>query len=165
MCYHGDMKKCKRCEEEKPLDYFSVDKARKDGFSRYCKPCKSVYQKDYYNRNKRKYLDQIYERRKDRKTETIILLIGYFREHPCVDCGETDPIVLEFDHQRDKKCNVAELVGAGYSWESILKEIEKCEVCCRNCHTRRAAKQQNWQMLNYIKPEWTNQVESQPSQG
>lgn len=67
-------------------------------------------------------------------------LIDYFAVHPCVDCGETDPIVLEFDHQRDKRFDVAGGI-TGRSWEEVLEEIEKCEVVCGNCHRRRTAKQ------------------------
>jgi len=55
---------------------------------------------------------------------------------PCADCGlKYDPHVMDFDHIRGKKkANVSELIGDGYSWETILTEIAKCVLRCSNCH-------------------------------
>ncbi len=53
--------------------------------------------------------------------------------------AKTDPVVLEFDHLRDKKFGIA----AGLrdrEWQSVLDEMAKCEVVCANCHRRRTAK-------------------------
>ena len=66
-------------------------------------------------------------------------IIEYFRANPCIDCGETDPLVLEFDHLRDKKFEVSQAFY-GRSWQSILDEIAKCYVVCANCHRRRTAR-------------------------
>ena len=54
----------------------------------------------------------------------------------CVDCGYNEhAIALQFDHVRGiKKSNVSDLIRRDYSWKTILKEIEKCEVRCSNCH-------------------------------
>lgn len=52
----------------------------------------------------------------------------------CVDCGIKNHIVLDFDHLRDKKYNVSQMVRDGFPWKQIKKEIEKCEVVCANCH-------------------------------
>ena len=52
----------------------------------------------------------------------------------CVDCGECNPIVLDFDHLKDKKYNVSRMIHDGFSWKAIKKEIEKCQVVCANCH-------------------------------
>jgi len=52
----------------------------------------------------------------------------------CVDCGEKNPIVLDFDHLRDKKYNISRMIHDGFFWKAILKEISKCEVVCGNCH-------------------------------
>jgi hypothetical protein len=54
------------------------------------------------------------------------------------DCGETDPLVLEFDHLGDKSFNIAKGIR-DHSWQSVLDEIRKCEVVCANCHRRRTA--------------------------
>jgi hypothetical protein len=66
--------------------------------------------------------------------------------HPCVDCGESDTIVLEFDHViGEKKYNIADVIRSGRNWQSIIEEIEKCEVRCANCHRRATAKRGgNW---------------------
>jgi hypothetical protein len=62
-------------------------------------------------------------------------------EHPCTDCGESDPVVLEFDHldAGTKSFNIGQALPHR-NWESILEEIEKCEVVCRNCHRRRESR-------------------------
>ena len=52
----------------------------------------------------------------------------------CMDCGETNPIVLDFDHLHDKKYNISRMIHDGFSWKAIKKEIEKCEIVCANCH-------------------------------
>lgn len=55
----------------------------------------------------------------------------------CADCGEMDPIVLEFHHRdpAEKKFNVAS--ARGKSVPQLVSEIEKCDVVCANCHRRR----------------------------
>jgi hypothetical protein len=77
------------------------------------------------------------------RAQNRINLLDYFLTHPYVDCGESDPVVLEFDHLRDKSYNVSALLRA-WSWNRVLQEIEKCEVVCANCHKRRTAKQFGW---------------------
>ena len=81
-------------------------------------------------------------------------MLRYLREHPCVDCGEADPIVLDFDHRdREHKVDsVMKLVLSGYGWETILAEIAKCDVRCANCHRRRTAVQLGWFKLNGEEP-------------
>jgi hypothetical protein len=73
-------------------------------------------------------------------------LFGYFSTHPCVDCGEADPIVLEFDHieKETKLAAVSELVWLQRPWRIILEEIKKCEVRCANCHRRKTAKERGY---------------------
>ena len=71
--------------------------------------------------------------------ERFIFLMAYFRDHPCADCGETDPVVLEFDHLRDKKFVIAAGIR-NRNWNDVLDEIAKCDVVFANCHRRRTAK-------------------------
>lgn len=68
----------------------------------------------------------------------------YLATHPCVDCGETDIVVLEFDHQRDKVGAITVMVNKPCGWDTIKAEIEKCLVRCANCHRRKTAKEQGW---------------------
>lgn len=70
-----------------------------------------------------------------------MLLFEYLQHHPCSDCGESDPLVLEFDHVLgEKRYNLGDLPSRYSSWETIQAEIAKCEVRCANCHRRITAK-------------------------
>ena len=63
-------------------------------------------------------------------------LEDYKKTQRCSKCPENDFRVLEFHHiNDDKEFNVSEMT-AGFSVENILKEINKCEVVCSNCHKR-----------------------------
>tara|TARA_B100001059_G_C17345016_1_gene337761 strand:- start:65 stop:385 length:321 start_codon:yes stop_codon:yes gene_type:complete len=67
---------------------------------------------------------------------------AYLANHPCVDCGEDDIRVLEFDHidPSQKEFNISRGVADGRGLKSIKSEIEKCEVRCCNCHRIRTIK-------------------------
>jgi hypothetical protein len=57
-----------------------------------------------------------------------------------VDCGLDDPIVLHFDHVRGMKvASVSYLVKRRSPLDVVIAEVEKCDVRCGNCHTRRHA--------------------------
>lgn len=66
-------------------------------------------------------------------------LLEYLNNHPCVDCSESDIIVLEFDHKdpKSKKFAIKEFRVFGYSLNTVKLEVEKCDVRCANCHRRR----------------------------
>jgi hypothetical protein len=65
---------------------------------------------------------------------------GYLLEHPCVDCGENDIRVLEFDHRdpAEKQGAISRMVADRCSVSKIKAEVEKCDVRCANCHRRRS---------------------------
>jgi hypothetical protein len=73
----------------------------------------------------------------------------YVRQHKeasgCVDCKQMYPyFVLQFDHVGDDKSfNVSKFQNHSVSLESVIAEIEKCEVVCANCHAFRSQKRMN----------------------
>lgn len=98
------------------------------------------YHQKWYQDNKEHRKAQISARRNERRIAAREFICNYLQSHPCLDCGETDIVVLEFDHVRgEKKRTISLMVAEGYTIKSIQAEIEKCEVACANCHRRRTA--------------------------
>lgn len=140
------MKRCSRCGEEKHLSEFSFKDKAKAKYSAFCRPCVRANSKAHYEANKDRYLERNRRTKARLVDERFNFLLGYFADNPCVDCGESDPAVLDFDHLRDKKFLVTrELINK--SWADILAEIEKCVVRCANCHRRVTASQRGFQRL------------------
>lgn len=138
------MKICSTCGEEKSFAEFSKNKAKKDNLQVSCKKCCNKRHRDYYAKNNERQRKQINKARKIRLVQNKRIMFEFLMNNPCTDCGETDPRVLEFDHQRDKTKNVSSMLNQGYSQKKIKEEIDKCLVRCANCHRRKTAIDQEW---------------------
>ena len=107
-----------------------------------------AYAQEHYKRNKARYASANWARGRSVRGEVSLLTDEYLRTHSCVDCGEADPLVLEFDHRDSEgKLETIAFLRARGSRDELLAEIEKCDVRCSNCHQRRTAKQFGWTKL------------------
>ena len=91
------------------------------------------------------FYNKVKETQKRHRARNRKFIHDYLASHPCIDCGNANPIVLEFDHLRDKQFGIGRMAGGGHwSLDRIKGEIEKCEVRCANCHRIRHAKESSW---------------------
>jgi hypothetical protein len=67
----------------------------------------------------------------------------YKATHPCVDCGESDPVVLDFDHRDPAEKSFAISSARNTSMRQLIAEIAKCDVRCANCHRRRTHRERH----------------------
>jgi hypothetical protein len=145
------MKKCSRCKKEKKIEEFNFKFKSTGQRQLQCRECTRLLIKNHYNSNREYYLKKT--RKRNSKLKLVIqgYLEQYLSVHPCVDCGEPDIAVLEFDHKGEVKKfkAVAQLLKGRYSLEIVKKEIEKCEVRCANCHRRKTAKQFKWYKIKH----------------
>ncbi len=123
------MKICTKCLKELPFTSFYKNSRSRTGYAHYCKGCASEQVKK--SRNLQEHTIKVYARRD--KCRAYVL--NYLSTHPCVDCGESNPVVLEFDHISGIKVeSISKMVSISYSLENIQAEIDKCQVRCANCH-------------------------------
>lgn len=142
-----EKKLCSKCDKEKHIEEFAF-KCKPKGIKKpHCKECDKKARRKYYENNKERIVEDILARNKQIKKKSYQFIWNYFLSHPCVDCGETNPIVLEFDHRdgADKLWTISEMASRrNSSIENIKKEIDKCDVRCANCHKIRTSKQFGW---------------------
>lgn len=72
-------------------------------------------------------------------------------KNKCMDCGNKDPVVLDFDHRNpeNKIAEICTLVLKGKK-QALLLEIPKCDIVCRNCHRIRTFNQFNQWKVNFV---------------
>lgn len=135
------MRKCVKCKERLALDAFSWKNQKKGWRHSWCRECQKVYRKQHYLDNKDRCKSQTAAGKAQRAAAAKKYVWQYLLAHPCVDCGESDPVVLEFDHQdpSTKDYNVSAMVSGSYTLETVKREISKCDVRCANCHRRKTA--------------------------
>jgi hypothetical protein len=136
------------CGETKPEGEFAFENVAKATRQRHCRTCQAAYRRAHYLANRDDYIKREVERMAGYRVANRPLLLAYLLDHPCVDCGETDPVVLDFDHRdpSTKRNEVARL-AATKPWPQVLAEIAKYDVRCANCHRGKTAKQFGWRKL------------------
>jgi len=129
-----EVRRCGHCHEVKPVSAFSP--RAKGGWQGYCKPCHAAWKRDYYQRNREKYVDRALAQKAKLRD-----VLRAAKDRPCQDCGRAyPPYVLDFDHREgeQKLFNVSSLNA--HRWVSVRQleaEIAKCDLVCANCHRER----------------------------
>lgn len=136
------MRKCTKCNVTKPEEDFYWSNKEHTQRERRCKSCCVAARAGYDKKN----ADKVKEVKARVKKRNKGFIIQHLLNNPCVDCGESDIQVLQFDHTEPLLGNRKRRVTAhiNYSLERLREEINKCEIRCANCHMRRTREQFGW---------------------
>jgi hypothetical protein len=133
-------RRCGRCRVDLPLTSFN---RHSDGHQWWCRDCF----REYFRQRGDLHRRQSGSARARRRQAARAYVAEHLAAHPCVDCGERDPSVLDFDHLDQKRDHVNRLAWDGRSLPELTKEIARCEIRCANCHRRRTARQvESWRL-------------------
>src|SRR3989304_776656 len=97
----------------------------------------AAYMRGWYQNHKVQHLKAVRRSKVARKAR-LAAIVRALKERPCLDCQQTYPVpVMEFDHRSEKWKPVPALIAGSYSLVKIMREIERCDVVCANCHRLR----------------------------
>jgi hypothetical protein len=143
-------KKCSKCKRVLNISEFNW-KRKYIKKASHCKDCSREYIRTHYKNKTSYYLRKAKKRNLRLRNEAQNYIGSYLLKHWCIDCGEKDILVLEFDHRvkSRKEYNVSRIIRLTGSIEKLKKEIDKCEVRCANCHRRKTEMESNSWKLKY----------------
>lgn len=138
------IKRCPKCCQDKRIAEFASRSAAIFRPTSYCRSCQRSYCKAHYGSLKHVHNLRRYQRQEIARSERRRLIDAFLRAHRCVDCGQADVRVLEFDHVRgDKGGSISDMIYHAAT-ATLLEEMKKCDVRCANCHRRKTARQFGW---------------------
>ena len=141
------MKICSICSQNKEDSEFSFRNKKTGERHHWCKVCFSKQGKDHYLKNVSYYKEKSKKYSKMIRDRNKKIVCDYLSTHPCIDCGEKDIVVLDFDHRENKDIAISVAI-VNWSSNRLINEIKKCDVRCANCHRRKTAKDFNWWKQN-----------------
>ena len=135
-----ELRPCRVCGQAKPLSQFPLRSKAKQTRQWICLVCQRDYSRHWYGLNTERAIAAAGKRNRERR-RTAGAMVAAVRV-ACVDCGITNPRLLDFDHLWDKRANVSYMVHAGMALGTISREVDKCAIRCANCHARKTAREQ-----------------------
>ncbi len=138
-------KTCSKCFTHQPIENFPWKNRLLGIRHAVCKTCTAARSRRIYQDDRHAQIERVKANRESYRKQSREYVYEYLSQHPCTNCGESDPIVLEFHHrEKDKERSIAVMASDGYSLDRIQQEINKCDVLCANCHRRVTAKRRGW---------------------
>ena len=138
-------RKCDHCKETKNIEEFNWKYKALGVRHDTCRECMKWFVRRYFQGSAHdEHLKNVKERKTAAREVAKQYVWDYLSTNPCIQCGESDPRVLEFHHRGDKDKDVAYFVGGGWSVGRIQEEIDKCDVLCANCHRKLTVEERGW---------------------
>jgi len=108
-----------------------VKKKNGEKLSSYCKPCNREILALHYINNKENYKEKTSFHKKSKRE----WLNNYKKTLKCNNCDENHPAVLDFHHLDPSKKDFTIASRVSVAKETLLIELAKCVILCRNCHS------------------------------
>ena len=126
-----ETKVCIKCGKELPIESFELEHTKYGDIRRNaCRECRAEYRKQWRKNNPELYHAQA-SRHQDKQTQWL-----YDIKQPCIVCGETEPVCIDFHHKdpKEKDFTIGKHRSKGREW--LLQEISKCVCLYANCHRK-----------------------------
>lgn len=91
-------KVCVTCLQEKDETEFNFRYKALGIRHKTCRECHHKHQDNWYQSHKQQHLDNVHSRKRRVRNEAREWVYQYLLTHPCEQCREADPRVLEFHH-------------------------------------------------------------------
>jgi hypothetical protein len=128
-----ELKRCSSCYRQKPNDMFVKDNIT----YKKCVVCVAKA----LRHSKKRYAEK----------QKLIIELKLKLGGKCVDCGNDDLEILEFDHiDPNEKINCVRRI---YNKQGVIDEANKCELRCVNCHFKKTFSQKQDYIENDYKAE------------
>jgi len=129
-----ETKICCTCNIEKNISAYSFKNIEKNVYHCSCKECCKETRKRNYEKNKKVTFD----RNNRKRTNLRKWFEEYKKTLSCIKCGENHPACLDFHHidSTTKEHTISLMIGGTYSIDTVMREIEKCDILCANCHRK-----------------------------
>ena len=136
---------CNHCGTEKSEEEFNWRWKNLGIRQPACRECQQVQRRNWYEGDaNERHKRNVRERKEAARAISREFAWKYLCEHSCVDYGQSDPRVLQFDHVRGKNRDLARLIADGAPVEKIKRELELCEIRCANCHQKKTMEERGW---------------------
>lgn len=128
-----ETKICSKCKQEKPISEFRWRNKASQVLHSQCKACEKERDKIHYQESKERR--ENIRRNAELQKSNNLGIVEKAKASGCRKCGDTRSYILDFHHRNpaEKKGDIATMIKSS-SYDNVVKEIEKCDVLCANCH-------------------------------